>query len=131
MRATILIALNRKGGSLVKYLMAGFATLMVIVTAQIALADDGQSVSTNMWKTKVTGSKCAVYVSSALTTAGLKHVTSGKEHEDGSIVLYADQGVYQATVFCMDNYIALEVTGPADAKASSLVDAIVKAWNEE
>ncbi len=103
----------------------------MVFTAQIALAADGQSVSTNAWKTTVTGEKCAVFASSALTSAGLKHVTSGSVHKDGTVVLYADQGVYQATIFCVNNYIAVEVTGPTDAKASSLVDGFVKAWDAE
>jgi len=46
-------------------------------------------------------------------------------------VLYADQGAYQATVFCLTNHIALEVTGPTDQKASSLIDAFTKAWDSQ
>jgi hypothetical protein len=115
----------------VKHLVAGLAALTMMLSAQAALSDDGQSVSTNNWKTTELGTKCVVGAASALTTAGFKHVTSGKIHKDGSVILFADQGTYQATVFCLDDYIALEVTGPTDAKTSSLVDAFVKAWNDQ
>lgn len=114
-----------------KYFIAGLSALVVLASARVALSAGGQSVSTNNWATTEPASKCVVDAASALTTAGFKHVTSGKTHKDGSVVLFADLDVYQATIFCLDKYIALEVTGPTDAKASSLVDAFVKAWNAE
>ena len=114
-----------------KYLIAGLSAAAVLTCAQIALSASGQSVSTQNWKTTELASKCVVDATSALTTAGFKHVTSGKTHKDGSVVLFADQDTYQATVFCLDQYIAMEVTGPTDAKSSDLVDAFVKAWNAE
>lgn len=111
-----------------KHLVAAVASAAALASAQIALAD-GQEVSTNEWATTVSGEKCAIQAASSLSSAGLKHVTSGNVHKNGTVVLYADQGVYQATVFCINNHIAVEVTGPTDKKASALIDAFAKAWD--
>ena len=113
-----------------KRLTAFLAVAATLACAQIVLAD-GQNVSTNEWATKLSGAECAVQASSALTSSGLKHVTSGKVHKSGTVVLYADQGVYQATVFCLDNHLAIEITGPEDKKASDLIDAFSKAWDAQ
>ncbi|MBV8460917.1 MAG: hypothetical protein JO009_08515 [Candidatus Eremiobacteraeota bacterium] len=113
-----------------KQLSAAVVLVATMLAAQVALAD-GQSVSTNEWKTDLTGEKCAVQASAAFTGGGFKHVTSGNVHKSGTVVLYADQGAYQATVFCLTNHIAVEVTGPTDQKASSLIDAFTKAWDSQ
>lgn len=113
-----------------KQLLAVLGSAVTVLAAQAALAD-GQSVSTNEWKTDLTGEKCAVQASAALTGGGLKHVTSGNVHKSGTVVLYADQGTYQATVFCLDQHIAIEVTGPTDQKASALIDSFTKAWDSQ
>jgi len=116
----------------VKYVIAGVSAALILTCAQIAVsASSGQSVSTNNWVTTEAAAKCVVDATAALTTAGFKHVSSGKTHKDGSVVLFADQDTYQAVIFCLDKYITVEVTGPRDAKTSSLVDAFVKAWNAE
>jgi len=113
-----------------KRLTAFLVVAATVACAQIVLAD-GQNVSTNEWATKLTGSQCAVQASAALTAGGLKHVTSGNVHKSGTVVLYADQGTYQATVFCLNDHIAIEVTGPEDKKASDLIDAFSKAWDNQ
>jgi hypothetical protein len=115
-----------------RYVIAGLSFVVLAALTQIASADsNGQSVSSNNWATTELASKCVVDATSALTTAGFRHVTSGKTHKDGSVVLFADHNSYQATVFCMNKYIAFEVTGPEDAPATTLRDAFVKAWDNE
>src|ERR1700687_1679366 len=113
-----------------KYLIAVLSLVMIGTLAHIASASsNGQSVSTNNFATSDSGAKCVVDATAALATAGFRHVTTGKTHKDGSVVLFADHNEYQATVFCMNKYMAMEVTGPQDAPATSLRDAFSKAWD--
>ena len=115
-----------------RYLIAGLSLVIIVSLTQIASrAANGQSVSTNNFATTESASKCVVDATAALTTAGFKHVTTGKTHKDASVVLFADHDQYQATVFCMTKYIAMEVTGPEDAPATALRDAFTKAWDNE
>lgn len=115
-----------------KFLVAGLSLLVAGGLTQMALGStNGQSVSTNNFTTTESASKCVVDATAALTTAGFRHVTSGKTHKDASVVLFADHNDYQATVFCMNKYIAMEVTGPQDAPATALRDAFTKAWDNE
>ena len=115
-----------------KYVIAWLSLVMTVSLTQIASgASNGQSVSTNNFSTTESGTKCVVDATAALVTAGFRHVTTGKTHKDGSVVLFADHNTYQAPVFCMNKYIAMEVTGPEDAPATALRDAFTKAWDNE
>jgi len=115
-----------------RYLIAGLSLVVIVSLTQIASrASNGQSVSTNNFATTETASKCVVDATAALTTAGFRHVTTGKTHKDTSVVLFADHDAYQATVFCLKNYIAMEITGPDDGPATTLRDAFTKAWDNQ
>jgi hypothetical protein len=115
-----------------KHLIAGLSLVMILTLTQVALpSSNGQSVSTDNHTTTDSASKCVVDATAALTTAGFRHVTSTKTHKDSSVVLFADHDDYQATVFCMNKYMAMEVTGPHDAPATKLRDAFSKAWDNE
>ena len=114
-----------------KYVIAWLSLVMIVSLTQIASgASNGQAVSTSNFATGDSGTKCLVDATAALATAGFRHVTSLKPHKDGSIVLFADHNAFQATVFCLNNYIAMEVTGPQDAPAAALRDAFDKAWGQ-
>jgi hypothetical protein len=105
-------------------------TLMIALTPLASWAD-GSSVTTQNFKITETPSQCAVGSATALTTAGFKHVTSGKAHKDGTIVLFGDKGVYQAVVFCLPGNLAVSVTGSDDKTTSSLVDKFTAAWDAQ
>ena len=113
----------------VKYVIAGLCAVAVLAYAQVAVSANGQAVSTQDWTTNKPVSSCVSDVKFGLNGAGFKHVTSGRTHKDGSVVLFADAGAYQATVFCLNKHIAMEVTGPSASKATSLVDDFVQWYN--
>jgi hypothetical protein len=112
------------------YVIAGLSCVMIFSLTPVAVsASDGQSVSSNNFATSDSAQKCVVDATAALTSAGFRHVTAGKTHKDGSVVLFADHNTYQATVFCMNKYMAMEVTGPQDAPATKLRDRFTDAWS--
>ena len=114
-----------------KYAVAVLTGALMLTLTPLASSADGSLVTTQNFKITETPSQCAVSVATALTTAGFKHVTSGKAHKDGSIVLFGDKGVYQAVVFCLPANLAVAVTGSVDKTASALIDKFTAAWDAQ
>jgi hypothetical protein len=115
----------------VKYAFGVLIGTLMFASTPLTSWADGSSVTTQNFKITETPSQCAVDVATALTTAGFKHVTSGKAHKDGTIVLFGDKGVFQAVVFCLPGNLAVAVTGSNDKTTSSLVDKFTAAWDAQ
>lgn len=114
-----------------KYAVAALTGALILAATPIGSLADGSSVTTQNFKITETPSQCAVSVATALTSSGFKHVTSGKAHKDGSIVLFGDKGAFQAVVFCLPENLAVAVTGTDDKTASALVDKFTAAWDAQ
>ena len=104
--------------------------LFSAVSATAALAS-GQAVSSVYWlpgeNGKMTQRSCVVQAASALTTAGFKHVDTGT---NDSPIIFADQGTYQAAVFCLGNNgtVTFVVMGPNQDTATALRKKFSAAW---
>lgn len=110
------------------------AVLFALVAAGSAAYADGQAVSSVYWlpgeNGKLTQRSCTIQAASALTTAGFKHVDTGT---NDSPIIFADQGSYQAAVFCLGNNgtVTMVVMGPDQTKATALRKKFSAAWKAQ
>ncbi len=107
------------------------AVIAVVIAAGSVAYADGQSVSSVYWlpgeNGKLSQRSCTIQAASALTTAGFKHVDMGT---NDSPIIFADQGKYQAAVFCLGDKgtVTMVVMGPDQATATAMRKKFSAAW---